>query len=166
MRCFTVVTSLLTAVSQFKLRDSLVLHCTSVLCIRQGNWQRFKMATFCAEKLARKKNSRFQSTALKSRTESFLDSKRKSRVIALLMLQKCHLSLSAKAKQCYQGGMLLRSVCFPKSLLMVLTILEVLYSCQTVGRKLYLDLVAFSITPYRKAFTKRVPGDLLVRSDK
>ena len=49
---------------------------------------------------------------------------------------------------------------------MVATILEVLYSCQTVGRKLYLDLVAFSITPYGKAFTKRVPGDLLVRSDK
>lgn len=37
------------------------------------------MATFCAGKLARKKNSHFQSTAVKSRTENVLDSrKRKS----------------------------------------------------------------------------------------
>ena len=36
---------------------------------------------------------------------------------------------------------------------MVAIIVEVLYSCQTVGKKLYLDLVAFSILPYGKAFT-------------
>ena len=37
------------------------------------------MATFCAGKLARKRNSHFQSTAVKSRTENVLDSrKRKS----------------------------------------------------------------------------------------
>ena len=37
------------------------------------------MATFRARKLARKKNGRFQSTAVKSRTENLLDSrKRKS----------------------------------------------------------------------------------------
>ena len=37
------------------------------------------MATFRAGKLARKKNGRFQSIAVKSRTENFLDSrKRKS----------------------------------------------------------------------------------------
>ena len=37
------------------------------------------MATFCAEKFARKKNGRFQSTAVKSRTENLVDSrKRKS----------------------------------------------------------------------------------------
>ena len=35
---------------------------------------------------------------------------------------------------------------------MVAIILEVLYSCQTVGRKLYLDFVAFSNLPYGKAF--------------
>ena len=36
---------------------------------------------------------------------------------------------------------------------MVATIVEVLYSCQTVGRKSYLGLVAFSILSYGKAFT-------------
>ena len=36
---------------------------------------------------------------------------------------------------------------------MVAIIIEVLHSCQTVGRKPYLDLVAFSILPYGKAFT-------------
>ena len=36
---------------------------------------------------------------------------------------------------------------------MVAIIVEVLYSCQAVGKKLYLDLEAFSILPYGKAFT-------------
>ena len=36
---------------------------------------------------------------------------------------------------------------------MVAIIVEVLYSCQTVKRKLYLDLAAVSILPYGKAFT-------------
>ena len=45
------------------------------------------MATLRAGKLARKKNSRFQSTAVKSKTRNFLDSRKtKSRVIALMML--------------------------------------------------------------------------------
>ena len=36
---------------------------------------------------------------------------------------------------------------------MVAIIVEVLNSCQTVGRKPYMDLVAFPILPYGKAFT-------------
>ena len=48
---------------------------------------------------------------------------------------------------------MLSSVYFPRSLLKVAIIVEVLYSCQTVGRKPYLDLVAFSILPYGKAFS-------------
>ena len=40
-------------------------------------WQHLKMATFRAGKLARKKNSRFQSTAVKSRTDNFLDSRKR-----------------------------------------------------------------------------------------
>ena len=37
----------------------------------------FKMATFRGGKLARKKNGRFQSTAVKSKTRNFLDSRKK-----------------------------------------------------------------------------------------
>ena len=49
----------------------------------------FKMVTFRAGKLARKENGRFQSTAIKSKTRNFLDSRKtKSRVIALMMLIK------------------------------------------------------------------------------
>ena len=67
--------------------------------------------------------------------------------MAMPIRLKCHVSLSAKAKPWYQGGMLLSLVCSLKSLLMVANILEVFHGCQTVGRKLYLDLAAFSILP-------------------
>ena len=39
---------------------------------------------------------------------------------------------------------------------MVAIIVEVLYSSQTVGRKLYLDLAAFSVLAYGKAFTGEI----------
>ena len=71
------------------------------------------MATFCAEKLTRKMNGRFQSTALKSKARNVLDSlKTKSRVIALMML-KCHFSPIVKVKlsgRCVAKGLIL--VCF------------------------------------------------------
>ena len=38
------------------IRWFLLLHCASVLRITQGNWQHFKMATFRAGKLTRKKD--------------------------------------------------------------------------------------------------------------
>ena len=75
---------------------------------------------------------------------------KESRVMALPILLNCHYSLSAKGKPWYRGGVLLSSVCFLRSLLMVANIAEVLYSCQTVGRKLYLDLAASSILPAEK----------------
>ena len=51
---------------------------------------------------------------------------------------------------------------------MVAIIVEVLYSCQTVGRKLYLDLAAFLYITLSESFhwQKRATGDLLVRSEK
>ena len=56
------------------------------------------MATFHAGKLGRKKNGCFQSTEVKSKTKTFLDSRKtKSRVIALMML-KCHFSPRVKVK--------------------------------------------------------------------
>ena len=62
------------------------------------------MATFRAGKLARKKNGRFQSTAVKSKTGNYLDSqKKKNRVIALL-ITKCHFSPRVKMKQRYRGA--------------------------------------------------------------
>ena len=106
------------------------------------------MASFRAGKLARKMNGRFQSTAVKSRTENVLDSRKRKSSDSRADAIKVSFQF-----ECESETVLLSSVCFPKSLLMVAIIVEVLYSCQTVGRKLYLDLAAFSILSYGKAFT-------------
>ena len=53
------------------------MHCASVLRITQGIWRHVKMTTFRTGKLARKMNGRFQSTAVKRRTENFLDSRKR-----------------------------------------------------------------------------------------
>ena len=59
------------------------------------------MGNFRAGKLATKKNGRFQSTAVKSKTGNFLDSRKtKGRVIALMTL-KCHFSPRVKVKPRY-----------------------------------------------------------------
>ena len=67
------------------------------------------MVTFHAGKLARKKNGgRFQSTAVKSKTRNFLDSRKtKSRVIALMMI-KFDFSPRVKVKPQYRGDVLSR----------------------------------------------------------
>ena len=58
----------------------------SEYCYIERGQKHFKMATFRAGKLARKKNGRFQSTAVKSKTRNLLDSRKtKSRLIALMM---------------------------------------------------------------------------------
>ena len=63
-----------------------------VLRITQGNWQHFKMATFRAGKLARKKNRHFQSTAVKSWTENLLDSRKIKSSGSLADAIKCNFS--------------------------------------------------------------------------
>ena len=111
------------------------------------------MATFRAGKLARKKNGHFQSTAVKSRTENVLYFRKRKSTDSLADAIKVSFQSECESEPCYREGVLLSSVCFPRSLLMVAIIVEVLYSCKTVGRRLYLDLAAFSILPYGKAFT-------------
>ena len=125
------------------------------------------MATFRAGKLARKKNGRFLSTAVKSRTENLLDSRKRKSSDSLADAIKVSFQSerSAKAKPCYRGGVLLSSVCFPNSLMMVAIIVKDLYSSQTVGEKLYLDFPYISLWEsfHRR---KRAPGDLLMRRKK
>ena len=66
------------------------------------------MANVRAGKLARKRNGRFQSTAVKRKTVNFSDSRKtKSRVIALMML-KCNFSPRVKVKPRYRGDVLSR----------------------------------------------------------
>ena len=103
------------------------------------------MTTFRAGKLARNMNGRFQSTAVKNRTENFLDSRKGKSINSRADAIKVSFQSECESDTVLSGSLLLGSVCFPNSLLMVAIIVEVLYSCQTAGRKLYLDLAAFSI---------------------
>ena len=109
------------------------------------------MATFRARKLARKKNGHFQSTAIRSTTEIFLDSRKRKSSDSLVDAIKVSFQSECESETTLLG----RCVGFPRSLLTVAIIAEVFYSCQPVGRKLYLDLAAFSILPYGKAFTSK-----------
>ena len=72
------------------------------------------MAAFCVGKLARKKNGKLQSTAVKSRTENFLDSCKKkssdSLADAKVSFQSKSESETALSGRCVVEG--LSSVCF------------------------------------------------------
>ena len=99
------------------------------------------MTTFRAGKM----NGRFQSTAVKSRTENFLDSrKRKSSgsradAIKVIFQSKCESDTVLSGRRVVELGL------FSKELADGCNYCKVLYSCQTVERKLHLDLPAFSI---------------------
>ena len=66
------------------------------------------MATFRAGKLARKKNGRFQSTAVKRKTRNFLDCRKTKRRVIDLMMLKCHFSPRVKVKPRCRGYVLLK----------------------------------------------------------
>ena len=112
------------------------------------------MATFRAGKLARKKNGHFQSTAVKSRTENVLYSpKRKSSdsladAIKVSFQSQCESETVLSGRRVVELGLLSKELAddcnYCRSPLQL---------SKTVGRKLYLDLAAFSILPYGKALT-------------
>ena len=79
--------------------------------------------------------------------ENFLDSRKRKLSDSLSDDVKVSFKSECESETVLSGGVLLSSVCFPRSLLMVAIIVEVIYSCHTVGRKLYLDLAAFPILP-------------------
>ena len=112
------------------------------------------MATFRAGKLARKKNGHFQSTAVKNRTENVLYSpKRKSSdsladAIKVSFQSQCESETVLSGRRVVELGLLSKELAddcnYCRSPLQL---------SKTVGRKLYLDLAAFSILPYGKALT-------------
>ena len=59
------------------------------------------MANLRAGTLARKKNGRFQSTAVKSKTGIFLDSRKTKRRAIVSMMLNCHVSPRVKIKPRY-----------------------------------------------------------------
>ena len=115
------------------------------------------MATFRAGKLARKKNGRFQSTAVKSSTENFSGFRKIKSSGSLADAIKYNFSLNAKAKPFYRGGVLLSSVCFPSPL-----------QLSNRWKKTVSGLGSFLYTTLWESFyrRKRGLGDLLVRSEK
>ena len=111
------------------------------------------MATFRAGKLARKKKGRFQSTTVKSRTENFLDSRKRKSSDGLGDATKVSFQSECESETVLSGRRVVELGLLSKELADGCNYFKVLYSCQTVGRKLYLDLAAFSILAYGKAFT-------------
>ena len=148
--------------------DSLVLHCASVLRITQSIWRHFKMASFRAGKLARKMNGRFQSTAVKSRMENVLDSrKRKSNdsradAMKVSFQFECESETELSGRRVVEFGLLSKELAdgrnYCKSPLQ-------LSSCwkETVS-----GLGSFLYISLWESFhqRKRAPGDLLMRSEK
>ena len=78
------------------------MHCTSCSAHNTGTWQHLKIANFRAGKLARKKDGRFQSTEVKTRTENFLDS-RKRKSSDSLADAKCHSSSESESETALSG---------------------------------------------------------------
>ena len=126
------------------------------------------MATFRAGRLARKKNGRFQSTAVKSRTENLLDSlKRKSSdsladAIKVSFQSECESETVLSGRRVVEVGLLSK---------------ELAHDCNYCRRPLQLSncwretVSGLGSFPYISLWEslhrrKRVPGDLLMRSEK
>ena len=112
------------------------------------------MATFRAGRLARKKNGHFQSTAVKSRTENVLYSrKRKSSdsladAIKVSFQSQCESVTVLSGRRVVGLGLLSKELADGSNYCR-----SPLQLSKTVGRKLHLDLAALSILPYGKALT-------------
>ena len=126
------------------------------------------MATFRAGKLARKKNGRFQSTAVKSRTENLLDSRKRKSSDSLADAVKVLFQFECESETVLSGRRVVELGLLSK---------ELADDCNYCGRSLQLSncwretvsgLGSFSyislwVSLHRR---KRAPGDLLMRSEK
>ena len=128
------------------------------------------MATFRAEKLARKKNGRFQSTAVKSRTENLLDSrKRKSSdsladAIKVSFQSECESETVLSGRCVVELGLLSKELAHDCNYCNCRRPLQ-LSNCwrETVSGLGSFPYISLWESLHRR---KRAPGDLLMRSEK
>ena len=126
------------------------------------------MATFRAGKLARKKNGRFQSTAVKSRTENLLDSRKRKSSDSLADAIKVSFQFECESEIVLSGRRVVELGLLSK---------ELADDCNYCRRPLQLSnrwretvsgLGSFSFITLWESLhrRKRAPGDLLMRSEK
>ena len=126
------------------------------------------MATFRAGKLARKKNGRFQSTAVKSRTENLLDSRKRKSSDSLADAIKVSFQFECESETVLTGKRVVELGFLSK---------ELSDDCNYCRRPLPLSncwretVSGLGHFPYISLWEslhrrKRAPGDLLMRSEK
>lgn len=123
------------------------------------------MATFRAGKLARKKNDRFQSTAVKSRTENLLDSRKRKSSDSLADAIKVSFQFECESETVLSGRRVVDLGLLSKELADYCNYCRrplQLSNCwrETVSGLSYISLWE---SLHRR---KHVPGDLLTRSEK
>ena len=126
------------------------------------------MASFRAGKLARKKNGRFQSTAVKSRTENLLDSGKRKSSDSLADAIKVSFQFEGESETLLSGRRVVELGLLSK---------ELADDCNYCRRPLQLSncwretVSGLGSFPYISLWEslhrrKRAPGDLLMRSEK
>ena len=126
------------------------------------------MATFSAEKFARKKNGRFQSTAVKSRTENLVDSRKRKWSDSLADAIKVSFQFECESETVLSGRRVVELGLLSK---------ELADDCNYCRRPLQLSncwretVSGLGSFPYISLWEslhrrKRAPGDLLMKSEK
>ena len=125
-------------------------------------------ATFRAGKLARKKNGRFQSTAVKSRTENFLDSRKRKSSDSLADAIKVSFQSECESETVLSGRRDVELSLLSKELADGCNYFRSPLQLSNCLKETVSGLGSFLYITLWESFHRRerVPGDLLVRSEK
>ena len=126
------------------------------------------MATFRAGKLARKKNDHFQSTALKSRTENLLDSRKRKSSDSLADAIKVSFQFECESETVLSGRRVVELGLLSKELADDCNYCRRPLQLSNCWRETVSGLGSFSYISLWESLhrRKRAPGDLLMRSEK
>ena len=126
------------------------------------------MATFRAGKLARKKNGRFQSTAVKSRTENLLDSRKRKSSDSLADAIKVSFQSECESGTVLSGRPVVELGLLSKELAHDFNYCRRPLQLSNCWRETVSGLRSFPYISLRESLhrRKRAPGDLLMRSEK
>ena len=126
------------------------------------------MATFRAGKLTRKKKGRFQSTAVKSRTENFFDSRKRKSSDSLADAIKVSFQSACESETVLSGRRVVEFSLLPKELADGCNYFRSPLQFPNCWKETVSGFDSFLYVTYGKAFTgeRAHQGDLLVRSQK
>ena len=126
------------------------------------------MATFRGGKLARKKNGRFQSTAVKSRTLNFFDSRKRKSTDSLADAIKVSFQSECESETVVSGRRVVEFSLLSKELADGCNYFRSPLQLSNCRKETVSGLGSFLYITLWESFhrRKRAPGDLLVRSEK